>query len=225
MGTMSSKRLLIVGSSGHAKVAADVALRLADVYLIGLLDRFRPSGDAFFGLQVLGADVEVGRIAGEHDANFVFVAIGDNWSRYKVVELIKQAAPALQFLALVHPSAVIGAGAALGVGSIVCAGAVVGPEASVGQHAIVNTGASLDHEAELGDFASLAPQAAVGGNARIGAFSAIGLGAAVNQQVVVGAHAVVGSGAAVVEDLPAHVLAVGVPTRVVRERQVGDRYL
>lgn len=63
------------------------------------------------------------------------------------------------------------------------------------------------------------------GSTRLGAFSALGLGASVIQAVSIGEHTVIGAGAAVVGDIGGHVVAVGVPARVIRERRSGDAYL
>jgi acetyltransferase-like isoleucine patch superfamily enzyme len=60
---------------------------------------------------------------------------------------------------------------------------------------------------------------------KVGGFSAVGLGANVVQKVTIGEHTVLGAGATLLKDLPGGVVAYGVPARVVRGREIGERYL
>ena len=53
----------------------------------------------------------------------------------------------------------------------------------------------------------------------------IGLGANVIHGVTIGDDTLVGAGALVLDDLPSQVVAYGVPARVARSRQPGERYL
>jgi len=59
----------------------------------------------------------------------------------------------------------------------------------------------------------------------IGAFTAVGLGASVIHEVTIGPHTVIGAGAVVLVEVPDHVVAFGVPARVVRARAEGEPYL
>jgi acetyltransferase-like isoleucine patch superfamily enzyme len=53
----------------------------------------------------------------------------------------------------------------------------------------------------------------------------VGIGAVVRHGVRIGEWSVIGAGAVVLEDVPELVVAWGVPSRVVRARKRGDRYL
>jgi sugar O-acyltransferase (sialic acid O-acetyltransferase NeuD family) len=222
---MPAMRLLIVGASGHARVAVDVARRQGSWTVVGLLDGTREPGPAFGGLRVLGGDPDLAGVARDTEADALFIAVGDNFARQRAAQAAARLVPRLPFATLIHPGAWIGEQARIGEGVLICAGAVIGPMATVGAHAIVNTLASLDHDATLNEFASLAPHAAVGGGAEIGVCTAIGIGAAVVHRARIGSHTVVGAGAAVIGDLPDAVVALGVPAKVWRARAAGESYL
>lgn len=225
MTTHELPRIVVVGASGHAKVVLDVLEREGRFAVAGLLDAAKPVGAEWFGYRILGDVPDLPRLAGELSLAGGLVAIGDNWTRHRVVERIAQAVPGFAFVSAVHPRAAIARGASVGAGSVVMAGAVINSDARVAEHCIVNTRASLDHDSVLERFASLAPGVTTGGDVAIGAWAAISIGATILHGRRVGEHAVVGAGALVHADVPAYRVAYGVPARVIRERAAGDRYL
>jgi sugar O-acyltransferase (sialic acid O-acetyltransferase NeuD family) len=219
-------RVLIIGASGHGRVVVDIIESQAESFrIIGVADRALVAGDAFMGHAVLGRDDEVAAIRERTPFDAAVVAIGDNWTRGRVVEAAERQVPGLQWIVAVHPSAVVGRDVQVGEGTVVMAGAVINPCTRIGRHCIIYTAATVDHDSDIGDFASLAPGVHQGGTVRVGEYSAIGVGASVRHGISIGAHTVVGVGAAVVRDLPDRVVAVGVPARIMREREPGEPYL
>lgn len=219
------ENIVIVGSSGHAKVVIDVVRREGRYNVFGLLDRFRCVGDSTLGCPVLGAEEDLPGLIKIHDLRGVLVAIGDNYVRSRVVERVRQISPNLPFVSVVHPMASIAEDVSIGEGTVVMSGVSISPCSEVGRFCILNTGSSLDHDSVMGDFASLAPGATTGGNCRIGEFSAVGIGAVLIHGACVGEHAVIGAGAVVIKPIEAMSVAYGVPAQTVRYRKQGDRYL
>jgi len=217
--------VLIVGSSGHARVIVDIIERSGAHTILGFLDDAKAPGMVEIGYPILGGLADLSEIVRSQNPQGFLVAIGDNWNRGMAAEKVKEIAPLLPAIIAVHPGAEVARSACLGPGTAVMAGAVVSSNASVGSFCIVNTRASVDHDSHLDDFASIAPGATLAGNVRVGAYSAICLQACVAEKVRVGSHTVVGAGSVVLGDLPAGVIAFGTPARVVRSRSKGERYL
>ena len=177
------------------------------------------------GYPVLGRDAELPALAERYGAEGAVLAIGDNRVRGILAERYGCAMPALAFPPAVHPSAVLSRRVTVGEGTIVMAGVVVNGPTRIGRHCALCTRASLDHDSEMEDFSSLGPGVSSGGGVHVGAYTAVGIGATIRHCIRIGAHTVVGAGAAVVRDLPDHVVAMGVPARVCRTRESGERYL
>lgn len=115
---------------------------------------------------------------------------------------------------LVHPAATIGADVTLGPGTVVTAGVRVTNHIWIGRHVHLNLNATVGHEAILHDYVTVNPGATISGEVTLEEGVTIGTGAAVNQQRKVGPWSTIGSGAAVVKDIPAGVVATGVPAKV-----------
>ena len=142
-----------------------------------------------------------------------------------MAEKIKSLLPEFSFVTAIHPSASIARGVTIGAGSVLMAGVVVNSDSRIGGFCVLNTKSALDHDCEMGDFSSLAPGVTIGGKVSIGAFSAISLGANIIHGVNIGEQTVLGAGSVALKDIPDHSVAHGVPAKVIRKRQAGDKYL
>ncbi|HEX4299949.1 MAG TPA: acetyltransferase [Gammaproteobacteria bacterium] len=219
------RSIVIIGSSGHAKVVIDIVERAEVGRIAGLIDDFRAAGETTLGYPVLGKVGDLPRLCSEHALEGGVVAVGDNFARARLVGAIRATSPDFDFPAAVHPAAILGRDVSVDEGAVVMAGAVVNPCSRLGRFCILNTGASLDHDSTLAEFASLAPGARTGGGVSVEPYAAIGIGAVVVQGVRIGEHAVIGAGATVLEDVPAYSVAHGTPARPVRKREAGEKYL
>jgi sugar O-acyltransferase (sialic acid O-acetyltransferase NeuD family) len=208
-------RVLIIGAGGHAQVVADILLSMGGkeggLTVMGFLDDDRALfGKKFLGLPVLGPLAS--RPDVEHDA--VIVAIGDNGRRRRLFEEFQSQGE--RFFTARHPSSVVASDATIGAGSMICAGAVVNPGSSIGANVILNTGCTVDHHNRLGDHVHIAPGVSLGGDVTIGRGTLIGIGATVIPRREIGEWSIVGAGSLVNKSLADHVVAVGVPARIIR---------
>jgi sugar O-acyltransferase (sialic acid O-acetyltransferase NeuD family) len=217
--------MVVLGSSGHAKVVIDTIEKEGRYKIVGLVDAFRKVGEETLGYQVLGVEFDLPRLIVEYDLKGIIIAIGDNYSRAQVAAKVSDICPDLPFVSTIHPNASIGKEVTLGIGSVVMAGAVVNPCCQVGQFCIVNTSASLDHDSVMEDFSSLAPGGTTGGNCRIGRYSAVSIGAVLRHRITIGEHSVIGGGSTVLKNVEPFALAFGCPAKKVSDRKPGDEYL
>jgi sugar O-acyltransferase (sialic acid O-acetyltransferase NeuD family) len=122
---------------------------------------------------------------------------------------------------VIHPSAVILGSVA--PGCVVAPGVVVGPNAYLGEHVLVNYNATVGHDTRVGHLSVVGPGSAVGGWCELGAAVYVGAGALIRERLTIQADAIVGMGAVVTKDVPAGVIVVGVPARIVdRKGGVGS---
>jgi sugar O-acyltransferase (sialic acid O-acetyltransferase NeuD family) len=214
------EKVCIVGAGGHAKVIFDI-IQKSNQYIIDcVFAKNIGEKKEFFGAPLYEQDELF-----ESNIQMGIVAIGDNWIRSRVVELIKSKKKNFNFIKAIHPQVIIGQHSIIGEGTVIMPGSVVGPDSKIGNHCIINTSSSIDHDCKILDFASIAPGATLGGNVSVGSYSAISLGANIIHGIKIGDHSVIGSGSTVITDIESYKTAYGLPCKEIRERKVGDSYL
>ncbi|NNE47532.1 MAG: acetyltransferase [Rhodothermales bacterium] len=207
--------LVIVGAGGFGAETAALVEDINDTAsrwsLVGFLDDDPElHGTSVIDYPVLG---EVDWLS-KHRARYV-AAVGRSRVREELTRRLSNigATPAT----LLHPTVSIHASSSVGQGSILCRATTVTVRTMIGAHCIVNLHCTIGHDCSLGDCSTLHPGVHVSGDSRIGAGVEIGTGAVILPGVQIGAGSIVGAGAVVTRDLPAGVVAAGVPARVTRE--------
>lgn len=104
-----SKKLVIIGASGHGKVIADIALKIG-YEVIGFLDDADTLQETC-GFPVLGKTKDI--VKYKDQCEFV-IAIGNNSIRENVAEKYN-----VQWATLIHPAAVLGINVQIGEGTVV----------------------------------------------------------------------------------------------------------
>ena len=209
---MSTKRLLIVGAGGHAKVVIDSVLQAPSKpeHVVVLDDNINFGNDLFMGQMVKGPVVEF-----LQSGDFFHVAIGDNQDRERMYQLCVSLG-CLPY-PVVHSGSIQAISATMAAGVFVAAKAIIGPDASINEGVIVNHGAVVDHDCDVGCFAHIAPNATLGGGVKIGRRSLIGAGANILPGVVVADDVIVGAGAVVNKSVPQYTVVIGNPAKKLRE--------
>ena len=199
-------KLIIIGAGGHGRVIADNALKNGYTDICFVDDN--AVGDCM-GFPVVGkcADID-----GLNDGNTDFViGVGNNALRMALAEKYN-----VNWVSIIHPTAVIGTNVSIGEGSVVMAGAIINPCATVGRHAIINTGAIIEHDNRIGDYAHVSPGAKLAGNVCVGDRAWVCVGASVINNICICADAIIGAGAAVTKAINEKGTYVGVPARKIK---------
>lgn len=222
---MSPKNIVLFGAGVHARYTIDIIEREGKYAIAGLTDPYQEVGTDILGYKVLGRQEEIVDLVDRYGIEGGLISIGDNWIRKIVRDIVISLIPDFHFVSAIHPSVIVGKGVEIGAGTLIMAGAIVNTGARIGEHCFLATGASLEHDCVMEDFSSISAGVVTGGRLRIGKYSAVCLGATLFDRIHIGEHVVVGSGALVTRDLPDNALAYGVPARIVRKREIGERYL
>jgi acetyltransferase EpsM len=212
-------RAAIWGAGGHAAVVADI-IRLRDQYdLLGFLeDESSPTRTDFCGLPILGGRECLDSLRA-HGVSTLIVAVGDCHVRLSLASVAE--AKGFTLGTAIHPQSTIADDVRIGPGTVVAAGAVINSRAMVGRNVIVNTAATVDHESVVEDGAHIGPGCHLGGRTFIGRAAWLGIGSIVSDRIAIGSRSVIGAGAVVIDDLPADVVAYGIPAKIMRRIGVG----
>ncbi len=197
-----SKKLVIIGASGHGKVIADIAKKNGYHEIVFLDDdeNIHECG----GYPVIGRSHEVETINAD-----IIVGIGNASIRKK----IQQSIPARKMATLIHPSAVVAEDVIIGVGTVIMAGAVINSGARIGTGCIINTCASVDHDCNVRDYAHIAVGSHLCGTVSVGDETWIGAGAIVSNNISICSEVMIGAGAVVVKDIDDAGIYLGIPAK------------
>ncbi len=100
-------------------------------------------------------------------------------------------------------------------------GVLAGSDVEIGAYVYTHHHVHIGHDAVLGNFVSVASGTLIGGGAQISEGADFGLGATVLPNLRIGCWSRIGAGAVVTKDVPENVTVVGVPARVVSQREPG----
>lgn len=207
---MMRKPLILVGGGGHCKSVIDVA-ESAGYTILGILDRPEEVGKYVFGYEVIGTDDDMAKYA---DKAVFVVTVGQIKSPDLRIKLHKMLAEAnCEQATIIAPTAYVSKYATIGEGTVIMHNAFVNAGANIGKGCIINTSAIVEHEAIVGDYCHISTGATINGAAKVGEQSFVGSQSVINQCITIGDSVVIGAGSAVISDLPAGIVAVGVPAK------------
>lgn len=206
-----TKRLWIIGAGGFGREVHDWA---CDVYRVepkwaiaGFLDdNLNALRDRPCALQV------VGRIEIDHFGpdDLAVVAIADPVAREALVSRLGER---VRYETLVHPTVIIGSHSPLGAGCILCPRVTITTNVKIGEHVHLNLHSTVGHDAKVEPFCTLSDHVDICGNVSLGRGGFFGSHASVTPHLSVGPYAKLGAGSVALQDLPAGMIAVGVPAR------------
>jgi sugar O-acyltransferase (sialic acid O-acetyltransferase NeuD family) len=202
---MTSPKIYLFGSSGHAKVIIDI-LQLNKEEIVSIFVD-RPAYSELLGIPVQ----DYTKVDFIDPINKFIIAVGDNFTRKQLSSRWKGG-----YKMAFHPKAVISSNVEISEGSVIMANAIVNSGSIIGKHVIINTGALVEHDCKIENFSHISPMAALAGNVTVGEGTQIGINATVKQGITIGKWAIIGAGAVIIKDVPDFAVVVGNPGRIIK---------
>lgn len=209
-------RILILGAGGHGQVVADILLCMQRageaITPVGFLDdNSALVGQHILGLPVIGPLIQLADIP----HNGIVIGIGNNQRRRQIFDRLYDQGE--RFMVARHPLSTLATDVRVGPGTVICAGVVVNTGSTIGANAILNTGCTIDHHNQIADHAHIAPGVHLAGQVQVGEGTLVGIGAIVTPLRTIGTWSTIGAGSVVTKDISSHVVAVGMPARIIRQ--------
>lgn len=210
------KKVIVIGSGGHAKIIIDILHETGKVDIIGLTSNDLPEGSLFQGYPVLGND----SVLPHHKSgNSVYAVMGvggyrNNVTRTNLFMKIKNTG--FIFLNAIHPRSYISKMSTLGEGVTVFPGAVINAGVTIGNNVIIATNSSIDHDSSIENNVLISAGVTVGASARICEGALMALGSKVISGMTIGANSLIAAGAVVVSNIGDNKTVFGLPAKEIR---------
>lgn len=216
------KKIVIIGAGGFAREVFDV---------LEACNQEKPSYDvlgyivdAQYGAQ--GTIVNERPILGDLDwlrehVHDVFAICGVATPHYRRRLVLRAKEMGCKFSTVVHPSAVLTRWVGMGEGIVITAGCILTNRIRLANHVHVNLDCTIGHDVILEDYVTLAPGVHVSGKVTFEEGCYIGTGANIVERIRVGAWSIIGAGSTIIRDVPPNTTVVGVPGKVIKQREFG----
>jgi sugar O-acyltransferase (sialic acid O-acetyltransferase NeuD family) len=219
------KNIILIGGGNQAHYTIDIIEKEGKYNIVGIIDSIHEIGSDRFGYKILGRQENIVDIINSYNIEGGVISVGDNWARYYISKQIKELIPNFNFINAIHPSVIIGNNVKIGCGVVAMAGCIFNPKTTIGDFTFFATGAQIEHDCVISDFASISAGSVTGGYVKIGKYSALTLGVTVLDRIEIGENTVVGAGSLVLKSLPDNVLVYGNPAKIIRNRNLGEKFL
>lgn len=215
------QKLVICGAGGFARELLELIRDINTEYLrwdvLGFIDDNEANwGKVINDLPVLGGWTWIREQSVKPAAA---LGIGSPAARMRVADRLREHVSG--FATLVHPSVVMSRYSSLGEGVIITAGNILTVDLEIGGFSLLNLMCTVGHDCRIGRYVTVSPGVNISGNVVIGDGCDIGTGSAIVQGVEIGEWTILGAGAVAAKSIPSNCTAVGVPAKVIKERESG----
>lgn len=210
------KKIVLLGSGGHAKSVVDSIEQTGEYQIVGFLEVKEKQAFSYHNYPVIGTDNDLERLY-ERGVEYAFITIGyigKPTARELLYHRLEQAH--FQIPVVIDASACIACDVIIGEGSFIGKNAIVNADANIGKMCIINSGVIIEHECEVGDYSHIAVGAVLCGGVCVGRETLIGANATILQERKIGNHAIVGAGTVITKDIARGCTVVGNPARVIK---------
>lgn len=198
---MISRKIIIIGGGGHAKVLIDILkYQKIDIYAVSS-PQIDHDSVLFKGLEILSNDDEIYKFRPNEICLINGIgSIPGNTIREESFKKFRK--DDYDFLTIKSDFSLISDYCNIGMGTQIMSGAIINTDTKIGENCIINSGAVIEHDCVLGESNHIAPGALLSGGVSTGTSVHIGTGAVIIQGITIGKNSIIGAGAVVTSNIP-----------------------
>jgi len=152
-----------------------------------------------------------------HSGPVAMATVGNPIQKRQLIQRLKQI-NGITFPKIVGPNSIVSDLIEWGEGCILALSFNwISPNVKLGDFVFVNCSTRIGHDVSIGHYTTVFSDIDISGGAQIGSDCIIGSGVTINPMVKVGDGSIIGAGSVVSKDIPAKVVAAGVPARIIKE--------
>ncbi|AJC66814.1 MULTISPECIES: NeuD/PglB/VioB family sugar acetyltransferase [Dickeya] len=147
----------------------------------------------------------------------VVIAVGEPSLRARLADKIES--HGIPLAILIHPSVTVPECTTINNGCVINMGVYISCDIKIGKNVFFQPNSSIGHDSYIGDHSIVSTYVSLAGGCRIGEQVFLGMGAIVKEKTSIGDMSIIGMSSAVFGDIPAEVIALGNPARVLRKNE------
>ncbi len=124
--------------------------------------------------------------------------------------------PVTKFATIIDPTARVASDSKIGKNTLIMANVVLSAGVSIGNHVLILPNTVVAHDTKIGDYSMLGANVVVSGYCTISENCYIGSGTNIKDHIKIGKGSLIGLGSNVISNIPAGVVCVGNPARILR---------
>jgi acetyltransferase EpsM len=211
------KKIIIFGAGGHAGVVTSEIKKINKYEVEGYFVKNIQDKNINKNLRKKVLEFDLNKINKVLKKNFsLFVAIGDNLLRKKIVEEINNYKPNVIWENIISIDSTVDPTVKFGFGNLIMPGCIINAFTEIKNHCLINTGAVIEHENFLNNYSSVGPRAVTAGKVNIGQLSHIGMGSSVLEDIKIGKNVIIGANSLVSKNIQTEGTYYGSPAKFVR---------
>ena len=196
---LNQQKCLVIGAGGQSRVVLSLIQEVATGYFpVGIIDENYREGEEILSIPVVGS-INLLEKYYEDGVKSVFLAIGDNFRRGAMFDLVK--AIGFEFPNIISSKANVSPTAKLGQANVICPFSNIGPLVNIGDNNLINTHSTIEHESEIGNHCHIAPMTVVSGKTQLGDYGFLGAGTTIIDNVSIASKTLVAAGSVIVKNI------------------------
>lgn len=191
---MIKKKILLLGTGGHAKSCIEVIENNIDnIFLIsGLIDKIKNNKIINGKYKIIGNDNDLNFLKKKID--YAFVALG-HIKKFKLREKMFKNLLSLGYKlpTIISKNAILSKNTVIGKGTIVMHGVIINSNVNIGDNCIINTHSTIEHDVSIGNNCHIAPGAILNGGVEVEDNCFIGSGSVIKENVKILKNSIIGA--------------------------------
>ena len=173
------KKIIIIGSGGHAKACLDVLLSEKKFEFKGFID------NEIKNKNILGTDDDLKKIFKK--IKYVMIGIGQIKSPIYRLRIFRKLKKIGFLLPVIRSSfSYVSKSAKIEEGTVIMHGAIINANAKIGKNTIINSKALIEHDAIIGDNCHISTNSTVNGGSIVGDNTFVGSRAVITNNIRIG---------------------------------------
>lgn len=211
------KKILIIGTGGHAGSCLDVINSSKELSIYGLIAKSKSEKSKLNGHKIVGIENDLEKLF-KH-IKYAFIGFGNTKiyeSRMKLYNKLKKIGYKLP--TIISKFAYVSKNSIIGEGTIVMHGAFVNSGSNIGKNCVINSKSIIEHDVDIGNNSHIAPGAVICGNVKIGNNTVVGAGSVIKNKIKISSNSIVGANSFLDKDLNTNKIFINKSNKIIKNK-------